>query len=187
MKFPNNTDDDDKESLYDGFEPEEPKKPKDPVYAEDDPRYWDRDEGEWDHLKPSSLRRKVLIWGGSVLAFLILLSGICYWLFSPYVEDAVQYGYVEHAEKRGNVFKTYEGTLLPYKSLHDTTRTYEGDFTFSASEKIGKVLRSYQNSGKPLRVEYRTYRYAFPWRGDCRTVVVRVDTVSPDSILPMRR
>lgn len=92
MKFPNNTDDDDKESLYDGFEPEEAKKTKDPVYSEEDPRYWDKDEGEWDHLKPSSLRRKVLIWGGIALSVILLLGGVCYWLFSPYVEDAVQYG-----------------------------------------------------------------------------------------------
>lgn len=187
MKFPNNTDDDDNENLYNGFEPDEPKKPKEPDYPVDDPRYWDKDEGNWDHLKPSSFTRRVLIWGGAAATFLLILGFIAYWLLTPYVDDAVQYGYIDHIEKRGDIFKTFEGNMLPYKSLHDTTRTYEGDFIFSTSNKIGEALFMFQKSGRPLRVEYRTYRYAMPWRGDSRTVIVRVDTVSPDSILPLPR
>lgn len=183
----NNTEDDDKENLYDGFVPEEPKKPKPPKYSREDPRYWDTDEGEWDHLIPYGRRRKIIIWGGSGLLLLLFIIILASWICGPYIQDAVQYGYVDHIEQRGNLFKTYEGTLIPYKSLHDTTRTYEGDFVFSTNEKLGKTLRSFQNSGKPLRVEYRTYRYALPWRGDCRTVIIRVDTVSPDSIMPMQR
>ena len=102
----------------------------------------------------------------------------------PLLRDAVQYGYVETVELRGDLFKTYEGVLLPYKNLHDTTRIYREDFTFSTSDKLGKTMREFQNSGRPLRVEYRTYRHAFPWRGEQKRVVVRVDTVNPDSIIP---
>lgn len=182
-----NTTDDDKEYMFDGFEPEEPKQPKEPRYSPDDPRYWDGEESEWEHLKPAGRRRAIMIWGGAGLGALVLICILCYWFCGPYVQDAVQYGYVDHVEERGNMFKTYEGNLIPYKSLHDTTRAYEGDFVFSTSDKIGKTLRAYQNSGKPLRVEYRTYRYAMPWRGDSRTVIIRVDTVSPDSILPLPR
>lgn len=182
----NNTDDDDKD-LYDDFGTEEPAKPKSPKYTPDDPRYWDTDEGEWDHLKPSGRKRCILIFGGAGLALLLLLCGLIYWLCCPCVSDAVQYGYVDHIEKRGDIFSTYEGNLIPYKSMHDTTRAYEGDFIFSTSDKLGKTLRTFQNSGRPLRVEYRTYRCAMPWRGDSRTVIIRVDTVSPDSILPLPR
>ncbi|MCM1006135.1 MAG: hypothetical protein NC402_07550 [Prevotella sp.] len=183
----NNTDDDDKNDLYDeasGFDVTP--KPKKIKYSKDDPRYWDQDEGEWDHLIPSTRQRKILVWGGAALVVIILGWILATWIIGPYVQDAVQYGYVDHIEQRGNVFKTYEGNLIPYKSIHDTTRTYTGDFVFSTSERLGKTLRSFQNSGRPLRVEYRTYRYAMPWRGDSKTVVIRVDTVSPDSILPPR-
>jgi len=182
----NNTDDDDKEEFFDGFEPEEPKKPKEPPLRPDDPRYWDREPNRWEHLRPSRLKR-MIISGGALLLAAILLWLTCRLLFGPKIDDVVQYGYIDHIERSGTIFKTYEGTLLPYKNLHDTTRVYDGDFIFSTSQRLGGILRSFQNSGRPLRVEYRVYRFALPWNGDSRTVVVRVDTVSPDSILPPPR
>lgn len=183
MAIFDNTNDDDKEEFFDHFEPEEPKAPKVPRLQPDDPRYWDEEPDRWEHLRPSRLKRGLVLTGvGLLLALLLWIIGLL--LFGPQVDDAVQYGYIDHIERRGSIFKTYEGTLLPYKPLHDTVRPYEGDFIFSTNEKIGPVLRSLQNSGRPLRVEYKTYRFALPWRGDAKTVVVRVDTVSPDSILP---
>lgn len=182
MAFFNNTDDDDKEGFYDSFE-EEVEKPKEPVYKPDDPRYWDKEPDPWEHLRPSRFK-KMIILGCAIVLLALFVWLSCRLVFGPAVDDAVQYGYVDHVEQRGAIFKTYEGNLLPYKNLHDTTRAYDADFVFSASEPIGRVLRSYQNSGKPLRVEYRTYRYALPWQGESRTVIVRVDTVHPDSILP---
>lgn len=183
----NNTIDDDKESLYDGFEPEEPKEPAPPRYSRDDPRYWDSEPSPFEHLRPHASRRTYLIWGGVGVLIVLVLILIGSWVTGPYVKDAVQYGYIDHIEERGNLFKTYEGNLIPYKTLHDTTRAYTGDFVFSTDGKIGKTLRKLQNRGTPLRVEYRTYRFAMPWRGDSRTVVIRVDIVSPDSIMPMPR
>lgn len=182
-KLFDNTEDDDKEDLYDGFEPEQPAPPKPEPLRPDDPRYWDRDPSRWEHLTPSRPKRLLIYAIGAVMGVLVLWLG---WqlIFGVQVDDAVQYGYIDHIERRGMVFKTYEGTLLPYKNLHDTTRAYDGDFHFSTAQDLGVVLRTYQNSGRPLRLEYRTYRRTLPWRGDERTVVVRVDTVSPDSILP---
>lgn len=183
MKF-NNTDDDDKESFYDSYTPEEPKKPKPPRYKPDDPRYWYAPASRWEHLIPSSRQRRRLWLTGSATALLLLLCMAGCHFLSPCADDAVQYGYVENVERRGTVFKTYEGTLIPYKSMHDTTRSYEGDFTFSAPSDLGAALRTFQNSGRPLRVEYRRYRHALPWKGENRTVLIRVDTVCPDSIMP---
>lgn len=182
-----NTEDDDREGFYEEFPPEEPKKPKEPKYTPDDPHYWEGEGSDWEHLVPASRRSRFMLWGGAGLGLLLILGIAIWWFGGTYVSDAVQYGYVDHVENRGNVFKTYEGNLLPYKSLHDTTRTYEGDFIFSAPGSIGKTIAAFQRSGRPLRVEYRTYRYALPWRGDSRTVIVRVDTVSPDSIMPASR
>ena len=99
---------------------------------------------------------------------IVVALGVACWLryFSPYVEDATQYGYVEHIEKRGTVFKTYEGVLLPYKELHDTTRIYSRDFIFTAADKqVALRLKRAQLDARPVRVTYRQYHATLPWRG----------------------
>lgn len=174
-----------KEDFFDGPDiPEQPKAPKKPTYKPEDPAYWEEDESEWEHLRPRK-RWKVWLWAACVLV--VILLGVACWLryFSPYVEDATQYGYVEHIEKRGTVFKTYEGVLLPYKELRDTTRIYSRDFIFTASDfEVAKRLKQAQLGGYPVRVEYRRYHATVPWRGSSKTVVTAVDSVDASTILP---
>ena len=47
--------------------------------------------------------------------------------------EACETGYVDRIEKSGQLLKSYEGVLLPYKNLMDTLRPYEGDFRFSTT------------------------------------------------------
>ncbi|MDE6796037.1 MAG: hypothetical protein K2J63_12135, partial [Muribaculaceae bacterium] len=104
---------------------------------------------------------------------------------SPYVTDASQVGYVEHIEKRGTVFKTYEGVLLPYKELLDTTRVYRRDFIFTAAdEKTAVSLKQAMLDGRPVRVSYKQYHAILPWRGSSKTIVTGVDSVDASKILP---
>lgn len=171
--------------------PDEPKaaakEPKNPALKPEDPRYWDEPEPEFEHLRPS---RKIKIrWWLAGAAFLILLvASLYFFVFRAYAENSMQYGYVEDIDVRGYIFKTYEGSILPYKNLMDTTRTYDGDFRFSVlDEKVAVKLRQMQNAHKPVKVVYTTYPVAFPWHGDRRYVVVAADTVNPAMILPPDR
>lgn len=168
---------------------EKPKEPKKPVYKPDDPRYYDERESDWEHLKPSPYRhRKLIIYGVTLLIFFMVLLGLYIYYFTPQVEEAETYGYVENVEKRGLVFKTYEGVILPYRSVMDTARVYDKDFVFSAKdEHIAAELKKKQQSGKPVRVEYVRYRTSLPWRGEEKTVVVNVDSVNPTKLLPPDR
>lgn len=174
-----------KDDYFDGPDlPETPKEPKKPAYKPDDPAYWDEEESEWEHLKPKS-HRKLWLWG--MLIVVVGALGVACWLryFSPYIEDATQYGYVEHIEKRGTIFKTYEGVLIPYKELHDTTRIYSRDFIFSAANKdVAMKLKRAQLDAQPVRVEYRRYHATLPWRGSSKTVITEVDSVDVTKILP---
>lgn len=168
-------------------EPKVPKDPKKPALKPEDPRYWDDPEPEFEHLRPP---RNLMIrwWLAGAAALIILVFLLYFFVFRPYAENSVQYGYVEDIDIRGHVFKTYEGTILPYKNLMDTTRVYEGDFRFSAlDEQVAVMLRRMQNAHKPVKVVYTTYPVAFPWHGDRRYVVVAADSVSPDMILPPDR
>jgi len=171
--------------FFDGPDiPEQPKAPKKPVYTPDDPAYWDEEESEWEHLKPRNRWKPWLLAG---VAFVVVALAVACWLryFSPYVEEAVQYGYVEHIEKRGTLFKTYEGVLLPYKELRDTTRIYSRDFIFTADGlEVARKLKKAQLGAYPVRVEYKRYHATLPWRGSSKTVVTAVDSVDPMSILP---
>lgn len=109
------------------------------------------------------------------------------WLryFSPYVEGAVQYGYVENIDKEGIVFKTFEGVLIPYKELFDTTRIYQRDFVFTAADaKIAAKLKLMEKGAVPVRLEYDRYHATLPWRGASKIVVIRVDTADASRILP---
>ena len=157
---------------------------KHPHYKKDDPAYWEQEESEWDHLKRRN-RIPFWVWVICGLAVVGLVIGCWIRFFSPYVEDATQYGYVEHIEKRGMIFKTYEGTLIPYKELMDTTRVYNRDFVFSvADQKTAATLKQAMYNAKPLRVSNKKYYATVPWRGASKIVVTDADTVSPEMILP---
>ncbi len=183
-------DENEKNDFFENSEvPEKPKEPVKPKYTPDDPRYWEEPEDEFEHLKPSGrVNWKFWGWvfGAAVVAGLLWTAYLQ--VFSPYVQEATQYGYVESIEKRGDLFQTYEGVLLPYKNLMDTTRVYDGDFVFSTSNpSVAAQLKKMQYSNLPVRVNYNVYHTVMPWRGDTKVVIMQVDSVDPRDILPPDR
>lgn len=164
---------------------EKPVVPKRPEPKPDDPDYWTGEESEFEHLTPEVRSRRLWIWLGAALVVVLLTVAFYLRFFSPYIDEAVQYGYVESIHKQGVVFKTYEGVLLPYKELHDTTRLYSRDFIFTAKDAhVAAELKRMQLAGMPVVVHYRRYHATLPWRGEARTVIMAVDTADPATILP---
>ena len=164
--------------------PQKPKEEKKPSYKSDDPAYWEEEESEWAHLKPRSYT-PFWLWVIGALVVIGLIIGCWLRYFSPYVEDATQYGYIENIERRGTIFKTYEGVLIPYKELMDTTRIYSRDFFFSVDDnKTATALKKAQYDARPVRVNYKKYHATIPWRGASKIVVTQVDSIDPDKILP---
>lgn len=183
----------DKEDFFEQVPDDEPvkkvKAPKEPHFRPDDPRYYDRAESQWEHLKPSPYNRGPIIWISLliVIALCIFVGGYIYF-FTPEVEEATEFGYVENVQKEGKFIKTYEGVILPYKQLMDMKRDYEGDFIFSAkNDSIAARLKYKQRTGKPVRVDYEVYRVRLPWRGNSKVIVTAVDSVDPRTILPPER
>lgn len=179
---------DDNEDFFDSESmPEEEIKQKPapkPSLSPDDPDYWESPESDWEHLRPARDRR-TWIW----IAIFALVTGFFIGLyihfFTPYVDEAVQYGYVESVQKKGSVFKTFEGVILPYKEIHDTTRVYKEDFVFTAADAhVAAILKRMEYARTPVRVAYKVYRVALPWRGDSKVVVIQADPVDPNKILP---
>ena len=184
--------DNEKEDWYDRTpdpEPETPvvKKPKVQPPRPDDPRYYAEEESEWEHLRPMP-RKRLKLWILLCLtAAVALWLGFCY-VFLPYVDMAEAYGYVESVERRGAVMQSYEGVIIPYKEIKDTTRLYDKDFTFTASDvHVAARLRRLQHSGKPVGVCYRRYHFAMPWRGRSTTIVDSVFVIDAARLLPPDR
>lgn len=169
--------------------PKPPKAPKPPRLRPDDPLYYEQEESRWEHLKPSPYQRGPILWiVGAVVVTFCIIMGLYIYFFTPQVKNAVQYGYVENVQKEGKIFDTFEGVILPYKSMMDTIRPYDGDFVFSTpDDHLAAELRKQQQSGRPVRVEYKVYRLSLPWRGNSEVVVTAVDSIDPSIILPPDR
>lgn len=169
--------------------PEKKKEVKKPALRPDDPRYWEEPEDEFEHLRPSP-RSHWKFWCillGAAIVIGILWSGYVK-IFQPRIVDATQYGYVESIEKNLDGLSSFEGVLLPYKNLMDSTRVYEGDFVFSVKNaSVAARLKEMQFANRPVRVGYNVYRSAMPWRGKSRIMVVSVDSVDERDILPPDR
>jgi len=186
MRF--DEEDNSKNDYFDGPDiPDQPvkkKEPKGPELQPEDPEYWDQPESEWEHLKPPRSRRFWLyVVAGAVAVTVISALYVRY--FSPYVEGGTVCGYVEQIEHRGMVFKTYEGNLLPYKELKDTTRVYREDVRFSVpADSNAVMLKKMMFANRPVRITYEFYKGRLPWRGESNMIVTRVDTVDPRTILP---
>lgn len=179
MKF------EDKDDFFDGPDiPEEPKEEKKPAPKPEEPDYWEGPESEWEHLKPNRDYKTWLIVALAGLAIGVVVA-LAIRYFSPYETDASQYGYVETISYRGDIFKSFEGVLLPYKEIHDTTRVYREDFRFSVrTDSVAAKLKRFQLQGRPVRVEYKRYHTSMPWRGETPVIITAVDSVDPLTILP---
>ena len=169
-------------------EPERHEEPKRPKLSPEDPRYWDEPEDDFEHLRPSP-RSKIKIWFWLIVTALIIgvAWGVYIRYFHAYISDATQYGYVEQLMRHGDLVSTYEGVLLPYKNLMDTTRVYEGDFEFSTrNDEVAALLKKMQFANRPVRVTYSVYHTRVPWRGNSKITVTAVDSVREEDILPRK-
>lgn len=185
------TDEQEKEDFFEKIPDGKPKKekpPKKPVYKPDDPRYYE-EESKWEHLTPAPFRRVRIIVGCAVVIILFcFIYWFCLYFFTPYIDKAETYGYVESVQRQGTFFKTYEGHILPYRTLMDTTRNYEGDFVFSVNDvHLASELRKRQQTGVPVKVTYSVYRQRMPWRGETKVLITGVDSVNPRTLLPYDR
>lgn len=181
--------DTEKEDYFDGPDiPDTPAPEERPRLRPDDPRYWEEDEDEFEHIMPRRRGAWFWIWLGVAAVVIGILWGAYRYMFTPKVDTATQYGYVDWIEHHNAMFDSFEGVILPYKCLMDTTRVYEGDFRFSTrSDELAARLKSMQYANRPVRVNYDVYRSRMPWRGETKVIITRVDSVDERDILPPDR
>ncbi len=122
-----------------------------------------------------SRKRHGWFWFFFILAVIFgVFFYIRYW--SPYVVESRTTGFITRVEKKGYIFKTYEGEMISQSQLTDTTRIYSRDFLFSIpNDSLARVLQSYEGTGRPVTVICNRYLGTLPWRGESNTVAVAVE------------
>lgn len=121
-------------------------------------------------------KRKPRFLAYAIAVIVIGLGVTCYFrYFNPYVTEARVTGYVTQIERRGMIFKTFEGEMISESALTDTTRIYSRDFNFSVTDQaIVRELQAIQGSGRPVTLEYVRYYATVPWRGSQPIVVTGI-------------
>lgn len=114
---------------------------------------------------PRRKGRKVIAW---IIAVLVTVCGCLIYIryFNPYVTDAQVSGYVKNVERTGIIFKTYEGELIPDRTIGETSWGDVKPFRFSIpNQEMAKALQNIQNTRKRVKLTYSKYYGVVPWRG----------------------
>jgi hypothetical protein len=97
-----------------------------------------------------------------LLVFILLaLVPFIYWRFYYPVADGTQAGMLNVFQKKGLLFKTYEGKLIQsgFKA-----NIQSNEFSFSVTDpRLAEQLMKL--SGRELNLHYKQYLGSLPWRG----------------------
>lgn len=122
-------------------------------------------------------RHRRLAW---FLIIVFAVAAVAFYIryFVPYTSDTLTTGYITLVEKRGIFFKTFEGEMISESMLADTAKVYSRDFYFSIpDDSLGRVVQSYQGTGKRVTVTTQRYFGTLPWRGSQKSVVTDIRIV----------
>ena len=116
-----------------------------------------------------------------VIGITLLLVGIAVFSFLYWAtyEEGVMAGKVLRVSEKGMLFKTYEGkiNLETFGALKGTSPIAESfDFSVYKSEKeLIQELQKVSLSGERVNLYFEKHYMTFPWRGDTKYFVTRVE------------
>lgn len=124
--------------------------------------------------KKRSRRHRRLAWF-FIIVFAVLAVAFYIRYFVPYTSDTLTTGYITLVEKRGIFFKTFEGEMISESLLADTSKVYSRDFFFSIpNDSLGRLVQTYQGTGKRVTITTQKYFGTLPWRGSQKSVVTDI-------------
>ena len=116
-------------------------------------------------------QKKILLIVLSILlvGFLVFFYFRFYFVFG----EGVKAGQINYVEKKGYIFKTYEGKVIQSgfkssKSGNSTIQNYEFRFSIENSDVADSLMRC---SGKEVELHYKEYFAPLPWRGYSEFIV----------------
>lgn len=113
-----------------------------------------------------------------ILSFFIIIlfiGGVAFfyfWFYFPFSDNGVKAGILNNIKHKGIIFKTYEGELIQTGFGTDMKQgaIQSNEFQFSVQDKevADKLM---QLSGQQVKLHYKEYYHALPWRGYSKFVV----------------
>ena len=118
-----------------------------------------------------------------VILIAIVLMGIAFLTLGQWgvYDEGVRAGTVLRISKKGMIFKTYEGqlnvqTFGSFRGQNPITEAF--DFSVSAADmEVVAELQEVALSGERVNLHYVARYAAFPWRGDTRYFITKVERV----------
>ncbi|MDH6355375.1 hypothetical protein M2132_001716 [Dysgonomonas sp. PH5-45] len=122
----------------------------------------------------------------TILAVVLLLgAGFFYfWFYVPYGDGSIKAGRLNNVQHQGYIFKTYEGKLIQsgLKSV-EVGKIQSNEFSFSIeNEALAKRLMTL--AGEEVKLHYKEYYGALPWRGYTKYIVDSLVYVEPRNNAP---
>ena len=124
----------------------------------------------------TTTKKVMKIVGISLLLIAVVVFSFLYW--ATY-EEGVMAGKVLRVSQKGMLFKTFEGkiNLETFGALKGTSPIAESfDFSIYKSEKdVIKELETVSLSGERVNLYFVKHYITFPWRGDTKYFVIKVE------------
>ena len=114
-----------------------------------------------------------------LLMALLIFGGLYSFYYWATYDEGIRAGFVLRLSKKGMLFKTYEGqlNLQSFGSLKGTSPIAEV-FDFSVEKSDTVVVRLLQEvalSGERVNLHYIKRYKTFPWRGDTKYFIKKVE------------
>jgi len=109
---------------------------------------------------------KKILWTVGTITLAVLIV-FCYWRFYFVLADGTQAGTLNIFQKKGIIFKTYEGKII-LSGFKANVQSNEFSFSVTNEEVAAQLLKV---SGREVNVHYKQYFGSLPWRGMQKYIV----------------
>ena len=121
-------------------------------------------------------KRVVLIILAVLIAGLFTFLYIRYYV--PYSDSGVKASMLNNVKHKGIIFKTYEGELIQSGFRPGQQGLQSNEFQFSIEDKE-LAIKLMSLSGQNVKLHYKEYYGALPWRGYTKFIVDSIVAASP--------
>lgn len=106
-----------------------------------------------------------------IVLIILVIGGVITYFYLPYGDSSVKAGQLNYVMHKGIIFKTYEGKLIQTGIKTGTMGGVQSnEFEFSIeNQELAKQLMNL--TGQNVKLHYKEYFGALPWRGYTRFIV----------------